>query len=128
MPKFGRFAGLVDVVNRIPAGAITGSKLANATVTGTQLANNSVGTANVTDGALRVADLSVFKSTEQTGNGSAQNIAHGLGVVPGLAFVILTDTTAATVGSVAVVEGSHDGTNCVFTVTNGKKYKVVAIA
>lgn len=69
-----------------------------------------------------------FKSTEQTGNGSAQNIAHGLGVTPSLAFVLFTDTAPATAGVATMTEGTHDATNVVVTMTTGKKYKVVAFA
>lgn len=70
----------------------------------------------------------VFVSTEQTGTGSAQNIAHGLGVTPALVLVAPTDLSAATVGLITVVEGTHDATNVVVTVTSGKKFKVLVIA
>lgn len=82
----------------------------------------------IADGSLKVAKLSVFKSTEQTGTGSSQNVAHGLGVTPGLVIVYPTDTSPATAGVYAMTEGSHDATNVVVTVTSGKKFKVVAIA
>jgi hypothetical protein len=72
--------------------------------------------------------LRLFISTEQTGTGSAQNIAHGLGIVPTKVFVAPTDLSPATVGQYTVAEGAHDGTNVVVTVTTGKKYKVLAIA
>jgi hypothetical protein len=70
----------------------------------------------------------VFVSAEQTGTGSAQNIAHGMAVVPALVFVAPTDTSPATVGQYTVTEGTHDATNVVVTVTSGKKFKVLAIA
>ena len=70
------------------------------------------------------ARLKFFKSTEQTGTGSAQNIAHGLGVTPGLVFAFVTDAGSTYV----LTEGTHDATNVVVTVTSGKKFKVVAIA
>ena len=69
-----------------------------------------------------------FVSAEQTGTGSAQNIAHGLGVVPALVMVAPTDTAPATVGVYTVTEGTHDATNVIVTCTSGKKYKVLAIA
>ena len=74
------------------------------------------------------ADLinNVFVSAEQTGNGSAQNIPHGLARVPSLVLVVPTDTAPATAGVYTVTEGSHDAVNCVVTVTSGKKYKVLA--
>lgn len=72
--------------------------------------------------------LRMFISAEQTGTGAAQNIAHGLGIVPTKVFVAPTDLTPATVGSYSVVEGAHDATNVVVTVTSGKKFKVLALA
>ena len=70
----------------------------------------------------------VFVSSEQTGTGSAQNIAHGLGVIPRFVFVAPTDLTPSTVGSYVVTEGAHTTTNVVVTVTTSKKFKVLAFA
>ena len=70
----------------------------------------------------------VFVSTEQTGTGSAQNVAHGLSVIPRAVLVVPTDLTAATVGQYSAVEGTHTNINVVVTVTSGKKYKVLAYA
>lgn len=67
-----------------------------------------------------------FVSSEQTGTGSSQNVAHGLGVVPTRVFVTYTDLTPATVGSVNVTYGSHTSTNVVVTVTASKKFLVIA--
>lgn len=67
-----------------------------------------------------------FVSAEQTGTGSAQNVAHGLGVVPTRVFVTYTDLTPATVGQVNVTYGTHTSTNVVVTVTASKKFLVVA--
>jgi len=64
-----------------------------------------------------------FKSTVQTGTGSAQNVAHGLGVVPSLVLIIGYDLTG---GAYVVTEGTHTSTNVVVTVTNGEKYVVIA--
>ena len=58
--------------------------------------------------------------------GSAQNIAHGLQRAPSIVFIIPTDTSPATVGQYTVIEGTHDSTNVVVTVTSGKKFKVLA--
>jgi len=74
--------------------------------------------------ATKLATGSIFKSTEQTGTGSAQNIAHGLGATPSL--VIVLPSLVGTDG-VTITEGTHDGTNCVVTATTGAKYFVVAI-
>lgn len=64
-----------------------------------------------------------FLSTEQTGNGSAQSVAHGLGSTPSLAYVIPSNLTG---GPFVVTYGTHTSTNVVVTVTNGEKYMVVA--
>lgn len=77
---------------------------------------------------LNFAALNQFVSTEQTGTGSAQNVAHGLGVVPAAVLIVPTDTAPATTGAYTAVEGSHTSTNVVVTVTSGKKYKVWAMA
>jgi hypothetical protein len=66
-----------------------------------------------------------FKSTEQTGTGSPQNIAHGLGVVPSVVTIQPSNLTG---GVYVVVEGTHTSTNVVVTVTSGEKYLVVAYA
>ena len=71
-----------------------------------------------------LAPGSIFKSTEQTGTGSAQNIAHGLGTTPSLVWVTVTEDPGGT--GFDVTEGSHGSTNCVVTVTTGVKYKVLA--
>ena len=65
-----------------------------------------------------------FISTEQTGNGSEQSIAHGLGVTPRAVLVIPTGWTAVTVD---IAEGTHDATNVKVTVTNAVTYKVAAL-
>jgi predicted RecA/RadA family phage recombinase len=67
-----------------------------------------------------------FVSAEQTGTGSAQNVAHGLGAVPTRVFITYTDLTPATVGQANVTYGSHTSTNVIVTVTSGKKFLVVA--
>ena len=64
-----------------------------------------------------------FKSTEQTGTSSEQNIAHGLASTPSLVIVIPTNCIAAAV----FTEGEHDATNCKVTATIMAKYKVVAL-
>jgi predicted RecA/RadA family phage recombinase len=69
-----------------------------------------------------------FKSTEATGTGSAQNIAHGLGVAPSLVIIFPSDASVATAGVYVVTEGSHTSTNVVVTVTSGKKFFAVAYA
>lgn len=88
----------------------------------------SSGTAGLQAASVTAAKLAYFQSTEQTGTGSAQNIAHGLGVVPALVIVYPTDTSPATVGVYTMAQGTHTTTNVVVTVTTGKKYQVFVIA
>ena len=64
----------------------------------------------------------VFISTEQTGTGSSQNIAHGLARAPSVVAFLFTGGTVVT----SVVEGTHDATNVVITVTSGAKFKILA--
>lgn len=71
-----------------------------------------------------VLTSAVFLSGELTGNGSAQNTAHGLAAVPKVVIAIPSDLSG---GVFTVVAGSHDSTNAIFTVTNGEKYKVLCI-
>lgn len=71
--------------------------------------------------------MPVFQSAELTGTGSAQNSAHGLGVVPRIVAVIPTDTSVSTAGVFVVTYGTHTTTNAVVTVTSGKKFMVIAI-
>lgn len=76
----------------------------------------------------RLFGTGVFVSAETTGTGSAQNIAHTLGVVPRYVLVAPTDLTPATVGSYSLVEGTHTSSNIVVTATLSKKFKVIAFA
>lgn len=110
----------------IDKNAVINVDVADNAINTAELANNAVTTAKIANGSVTVAKMSVFKSTEQTGTGASQNIAHGLGVTPALVIVYPTDTSPATTGSYVVTEGSHTSTNVVVTVTSGKKFKVVA--
>jgi hypothetical protein len=65
-----------------------------------------------------------FISAPVTGNGSPQNTAHGLGVVPDLTIAIPQSLTG---GVYAVTAGAHTSTNAIFTATTGEAYTVVAI-
>lgn len=78
--------------------------------------------------AQRGLSTGYFLSTEQTGTGSEQSIAHGLGVTPNLALVYPSDTAPATTGVYTMTRGTDDKTNVKTTVTSGKKYFVFALA
>lgn len=109
----------------LAAAAVTAGKIAAGGISAAnQHAAGVVDTAALGASAVTAAKLAFFKSTEQTGTGSSQNVAHGLGSTPGLVMVMPTDILAA---EVTIVEGSHDGTNVVLTVTSGAKFKVIAI-
>lgn len=77
-------------------------------------------------GLAPAASTNPFVSTEQTGTGAPQNIAHGLGATPGNVVVNATDLAPATTGDFTVAEGVHDATNVILTVTLDKKFKVTA--
>ena len=103
--------------------ALSSSDLAAGSVGTSQLASGAVATANIAAGAVTKAKMALFISTVQTGTGSNQNIAHGLGVTPSNVFVSFTGTTSAQ----AVTEGTHTSTNVVVSVTSGATFKVLAI-
>lgn len=102
------------------SGAVTAAGAITANLTG-----NVTGNASGTAGAL--ASGSTFTSTEQTGTGSAQNVAHGLGAVPRIVWWSLSELPADLVAGADVAPGTHTSTNAVFTVTSGVKFYVFAI-
>ena len=75
------------------------------------------------------AGAAMFVSAETTATGSAQNVAHGLGVVPTHVMVALTEHPGTPdTGAFDVAEGTHTTTNIVLTVTADVKFKVLAFA
>lgn len=74
-----------------------------------------------------------FASTEQTGTGSEQSIAHGLSTIPGAVLISITDPGLETAGAAdgaaraVIVEGTHTTAAVKVTVTSGAKYKVLAL-
>lgn len=90
------------------------------------LAAGSVSTEELADDAVTGAKINNFKSTEQTGTGSEQDIAHGLGSTPSLVMVIPSLNKDGADCSFA--EGTHGSVNIKVTATTGAKYYVVAIA
>lgn len=80
--------------------------------------------ADLSDGYPGGKYLPFFVSTQQTGSGVAQNIAHGLGGVPDKVIVTIEDNNAA---NFVATQGTHDATNVVVTVTTGAKYRVEAL-
>jgi len=116
----------------IGPGGIGTTELADDAVTNAKMDDDAVDTAELADGAVEAAKAAVFVSTEQTATGSAQNIAHGLGVAPAIVFVSLTNghDGAGSPGIQVpdIAEGAHDTTNVVLTVTAGATFKVMAWA
>ena len=72
-----------------------------------------------------IASDSRFVSTEQTGNGASQSIAHGLSATPSVVWWSVSNSGAT--GIYTAVPGAHDTTNIKMTVTSGVKYYVWAI-
>ncbi len=69
----------------------------------------------------------IFVSSETTGTGASQNVAHGLGRTPEKVFVAVTEHPGTPdTGAFDVAEGAHDATNVVLTVTVNVKFKVMA--
>ena len=98
------------------AGTITGNVTGD--VTG-DLTGNVTGNCSGTAGAL--ASGAVFTASG-TGTGSVQNIAHGFGSVPRVAFALpLNGGTPF-----PIVFGSHDSANLKFTFPSGISYFAVA--
>ncbi len=120
----GKLALLAVDNTILAAGAVTAGKVAAGGVSAAnQFAAGVVDNTALAASAVTAGKMAFFKSTEQTGTGSSQNIAHGLGATPGL----VTFFTTLTAGGVATItEGAHDGTNVVVTVTSAAKFKVVA--
>jgi hypothetical protein len=84
---------------------------------GSQFSSNNSTSMNV----IREQKDKYFLSSEQTGNGSAQSVAHGLKHTPQVVKIIVTDESAS---DFVITEGTHTATNVVVTVTSGVKYKV----
>lgn len=88
------------------------------------LNDSTVTSADVKDGEIKAVDMAIFVSAEQVGTGSAQNVAHGLGVAPSKVLISATEFGS----NVNIAEGTHTATNVVLTVTSGVKFKVLAFA
>lgn len=62
-----------------------------------------------------------FVSATQTGTGANQNVAHDLGVIPGVVLIAMDSTDSKT-----YVLGTHTAQNVVVNVTSGATFKVIA--
>ena len=127
-------ADLAVTAAKLGALAVTTAKIDNLAVTAGKIGALAVTTAKIDDlgvtvgkiaaATITAAKLNKFMSTEQTGTGAAQNIAHGLTGTPSVVMWSLTDAPA---GAFVLTEGVHDGTNVKMTVTTGLKFKVLAL-
>jgi hypothetical protein len=112
---------------RLATGA-TAAEIAAGAVGTSELATDAVNTADILNKAVTFAKINAFISTEVTATGSAQNVAHGLGVAPTHVLVIPTEHPGTPdTGAFDVAEGTHTTTNVVLTVTENVKFKVLAI-
>lgn len=90
-----------------------------------QASAGSIGTTELASAAVTKAKSATFFSTEQTGTGSSQNVAHGLAAAPAGVLIGVTESDG---NAFDVAEGTHTSTNVVVTVTSGVKFKVFAWA
>jgi len=99
------------------------NKTFDANGTGNSITN--IENADIVNSTIEAGKLSYFKSSEQTGTGSEQSIAHGLGRTPALVIVVPTENTTG--NSMDLSEGIHDGTDVKVTAPATTKYVVYAL-
>lgn len=88
----------------------------------------AVTTPKIAAQGVTFAKAAMFVSTEQTGTGAPQNVAHGLGAVPAAVLIVPTEHPGTPdTGAFDIAEGAHDGTNVIVTVTANVKFKVWAM-
>lgn len=133
----GLYRSAADTIGIAVAGALDFTIAANTftAVSGSTIATNTIAettaAAGVTvDGCLikdgraaLLATAAMFTSTEQTGTGAPQNIAHGFGSTPSMFWWAPSDVTAGFV----VSSPSAGSTNVTLTVTSGAKFYVYAL-
>jgi len=73
---------------------------------------------------IEAGKISFFQSAEITGTGAEADTPHGLGRVPAVVIVYLTQKDITT--AFDLVEGTHDATNIKVDVVATAKYKIVA--
>ncbi len=114
---------------RVKDAGISAAKLATDAVETLKIKDLNVTTGKLAASGVTFAKAAVFISTEQTGTGNPQNVAHGLAAVPAGVLVVPTEHPGAPdTGAFDIAEGAHDGTNVVVTVTANVKFKVMAWA
>jgi hypothetical protein len=113
----GALADAPSTTNSVPVGRVV--PLSNSDLTKVLELNFAI---------VPAAFNGIFISAETTATGSAQNVAHGLGVIPNKVLIAPTELAADLAAGYDVAEGSHTSTNVVLTVTSGAKFKVLAFA
>ena len=94
------------------------------TVIETDIADESITNAKLVDDTIEGGKVDVFKSAEITGTGSEVDTAHGLGRIPVIVIVSITENDGT---ALDIVQGTHDATNVKVTVTGAEiKYTIVA--
>jgi hypothetical protein len=122
---FGLGIEETDVIGDLPADSIGTAEIADDAVTAAKVADAAIDSSDkVVAGVLRATDMKVFVSTEQTGTGAEQDIAHGLGAVPTKVFAAAQNVGAAE--AYALAYGTHDATNVKMTVTADVEFIVFA--
>jgi hypothetical protein len=110
---------------KLATGAVIAGKVADGGISSSaQLAAGVVDSVALGSASVLASKMAFFKSSEQTGTGASQDIAHGLATTPGLVMIQVTAVASATD---TFVEGVHDATNVKVTASVGAKFKVVAI-
>jgi hypothetical protein len=97
------------------------------------VADGSITTAKLGANAVTAAKLAEYASAaDVTATGSAQSIAHSLGVVPAFVLVVPVAGHDGMGGAGSqmptITQGTHTTTNVVVTVTGGAKFRVLALA
>ena len=118
---YDKLSDINDRMDDVEAGVV-----AEGSIGTDELADEAVTTDKIDDAAVDTSKLNIFASTEQTGDGTEQDIAHGLGVVPSTVLVIPSLNKDGADCSFA--QGTHGTANVKVTATTGAKYYVIAIA
>jgi len=95
---------------------------------GRKLRKGAIDSDRIKDATILAADIKLFLSAEQTGTGASQSVPHGLGTTPSKVLVFVTGDARGAWAVFSIVEGAHDATNVVVTVTASIKFRVLAIA
>lgn len=114
-----------DLLTAISGGTVTADTIseqtsaAGVTVDGCLIKDGRVAKINGTTG-LKII-------TEATGTGSAQDVAHGMGLTPAQAVIVFTELPSALAAGADGVVNSLGATNINVTVTNGIKFVILAV-